>query len=82
MADIVQRLNEHAEQAHEAGSLGWRDTMNEAADEITRLKAEVERKDAALMQADQTFEENGLLAVHAARQQIRAALNPSQEPRT
>lgn len=39
MADIVERLVEHADQAHESGSLGWRDTMNEAADEITRLRA-------------------------------------------
>jgi len=43
MSDIVERLREHAEQAHECGSLGWRDTMNEAADTITVLQEEVER---------------------------------------
>lgn len=41
MSDIVERLNEHAEQAHESGSLGWRDTMNEAADTITALRADI-----------------------------------------
>jgi archaellum component FlaC len=43
MGDIVERLVEHADQAHESGSLGWRDTMNEAADTVTALRAEVER---------------------------------------
>lgn len=39
MSDIVKRLLEHADQAHECGSLGWRDTMNEAAARIERLEA-------------------------------------------
>lgn len=39
MSDIVERLIEHADQAHESGSLGWRDTMNEAAAEIEKLRA-------------------------------------------
>lgn len=63
---------------------------DEAADEITRLRAEVERKDAALLVARDCIEESfshaknpdDMLMAEARLRDIDAALTPSQEPRT
>jgi hypothetical protein len=51
------------------------------ADEITRLKAEVERKDAALEKVNHAATWGGLSRNKLA-DIARAALNPSQEPGT
>ena len=61
-----------------------------ARDEIARLKAEVERKDAALerlVRAKEEKDKHGDTPVYqalkkSAWESARAALNPSQEPRT
>lgn len=46
--------------------------------EILSLRAEAEALRKALQVADRTFAENGLLACHAARQEIRAAIDATK----
>lgn len=71
--DIVERLSELADGYEEIAEL------DEAAAEITRLRAEAEALRKALEVADRTFAENGLIACHAARQEIRAAIAATKE---
>jgi hypothetical protein len=83
MDDIVERLVEHADQAHESGSLGWRDTMNEAADTITALRSENERLTMVLWDAHalcNNYPHFIWWPVHRIRRFIRAAL--TQEAQT
>ncbi len=105
MSDIVKRLGKleacERELAHEGdcppeatANWAYADTCAEAAAEIERLKAEVERKDAALNKAlpwlDEVFRWHRdmqssslkVMGAQTALEVVRAALTPSQEPRT
>jgi len=101
MSDIVKRLGKleacERELAHECdcppevtANWAYADTCAEAAAEIERLRAEVERKDAALerlVRAKEEKDKHGDTPVYqalkkSAWESARAALNPSQEPRT
>jgi hypothetical protein len=92
MADIVERLGKletyERELAHECdcppevtANWAYADTCAEAAAEINRLKAEVERLREALEKVNHGATWGGLSRNKLA-DIARAALTPSQEPRT
>ena len=55
------------------------DMCHEAADIIDALRAERNALLIALQTADRTFAGNGLLACHAARKEIRAAIDAAMK---
>ena len=83
--DLVQRLTLECE-VHTAENRTLRNIAVSQGETIDKQRAEVERltaeRDAlliALQTADRTFAENGLLACHAARKEIRAAIDAAMK---